>query len=310
MDCSDQKVLAAVHMEEPVGLTLDYVAGRLYWISEYKESIETVNVDGSGRHTFPEIFLEDDDPIGLAVFENSFFWANKIRLFHTSPHTPKERVVLLSASISAFSVLHKSQQPKGRYPACAPGSCSHLCLLSPVHPKGYQCVCPEGMFLLPSGICSELKLVFSSGKRLYLLKVGFMGTAIERTLVQEHPRNIYLLDIDWKRNLIYWTNAQGQLFCSTGYSGEKREIWTEHTVCSANVDIPTGNLYWVPCDRSAIQKTRIPGPDTWTLYRTGSIILPLLLDWPKRVLYWVESGKHLQSMTLDGKTRQQVWTGT
>nr|XP_035929566.1 low-density lipoprotein receptor-related protein 1-like isoform X4 [Halichoerus grypus] len=310
MDGSDRKVLAAVHMEEPVGLTLDYVAGRLYWISEYKESIETVNVDGSGRHTFPEIFLEDDDPIGLAVFENSFFWANKIRLFHTSPHTPKERVVLLNASISAFSVLHKSQQPKGRYPACTPGSCSHLCLLSPVHPKGYRCVCPEGMFLLPSGICSELKLVFSSGKRLYLLKVGFMGTAIERTLVQEHPRNIYLLDIDWKRNLIYWTNAQGQLFCSSGYSGEKREIWTEHTVCSANVDIPTGNLYWVPCDRSAIQKTRIPGPDTRTLYRTGSIILPLLLDWPKRVLYWVESGKHLQSMTLDGKTRQQVWTGT
>ena len=75
----------------------------------------------------------------------------------------------------------------------------------------------------------ELKVVFSSGKRLYLLKVGFMGTAIERTLVQEHPRNIYLLDIDWKRNLIYWTNAQGRLFFSTGYSGEKREIWTERT---------------------------------------------------------------------------------
>jgi len=118
MDGSDRKVLAAVHMEEPVGLTLDYVAGRLYWISEYKESIETVNVDGSGRHTFPEIFLEDDDPIGLAVFENSFFWANKIRLFHTSPHTPKERVVLLNASISAFSVLHKSQQPKGMSLTC------------------------------------------------------------------------------------------------------------------------------------------------------------------------------------------------
>lgn len=74
----------------------------------------------------------------------------------------------------------------------------------------------------------ELKLVFSSGKRIYLLKVGFMGTAIERTLVQGHSRKIYPLDFDWKRNLIYWTNAQGQLFCSTGYSGEKQENWTEH----------------------------------------------------------------------------------
>lgn len=82
------------------------------------------------------------------------------------------------------------------------------------------------------------------------------------------------------------------------------------TVCSASVDIATGNLYWLPCDRSAIQKTRVTGADTQTLYRTGGIILHLLLDWPKRVLYWVESGKHLQSMTLNGKNRQQVWTGT
>lgn len=83
----------------------------------------------------------------------------------------------------------------------------------------------------------ELKLVFSSGKRLYLLKVGFMGSAIEKTLVQEHPGNIYLLDIDWKRNLIYWTDAQGQLLYSTGYSGENQEIWTEHT----------GTLGWLFC---------------------------------------------------------------
>lgn len=82
------------------------------------------------------------------------------------------------------------------------------------------------------------------------------------------------------------------------------------SVCSANVDISTGNLFWLPCDRGAIQKTRIPGADTHTLYSTSSIILQLLLDWPRRVLYWVESGKHLQSLTLDGKIRQEVWRGT
>lgn len=63
------------------------------------QSIETINVDGSGRHTFPEIFLEDEDLVGIAVFENSFFWTNKIQLLHTSPHTPKERVVLLNTSV-------------------------------------------------------------------------------------------------------------------------------------------------------------------------------------------------------------------
>ena len=28
------------------------------------------------------------------------------------------------------------------------------------------------------------------------------------------------------------------------------------------------------------------------------------------MLYWVESGKYLQSMTFDGKNRQEVWRGT
>ncbi|XP_050002772.1 low-density lipoprotein receptor-related protein 1-like isoform X2 [Alexandromys fortis] len=313
MDGSDRKTLAVVTTEEPLGLTLDHMTGRLYWIGGYKESIETVKVDGSGRYTFSGIFFEDEHPVGLTVFENAFFWANQTQLVRTSPRSPKEREVLLhasSASVSALSVLHRSQQPKSRHSACVPGSCSHLCLLSPIHPKGYKCVCPEGLFLLPSGTCSELKVVFSSGKRLYLLKVSSMGSAIERTLVEEHAGNLYLLDVDWKRNFIYWSDAQGHLIYSEGYSGQKREIWTQHTVCSANVDISTGNLFWLPCDRSTIQKTRVPGPDSYTLYSTGNVILQLLLDWPRQVLYWVESGRPLQSMTLDGKTRQEVWRGT
>ncbi|XP_008844299.1 putative vitellogenin receptor [Nannospalax galili] len=121
------------------------------------QSIEMVKVDGSGRYTFPGMFLEDENPVGLAVFENAFLWANKTQLIHTSPHSPKERKVL-HASVSAFLILRKSQQPKSGYPACVPGSCSHLCLLSPIHPKGYKCFCPEGLFLLPSGTCNVVLL--------------------------------------------------------------------------------------------------------------------------------------------------------
>ncbi|XP_071068728.1 low-density lipoprotein receptor-related protein 4-like isoform X3 [Dasypus novemcinctus] len=268
MDGSDRKALVFITREEASGLTLDHVAGRLYWISRYKKSIESVRVDGSGRYTFPEIFLEDEDPVGLVIFENCFFWANKMQLFRTSRHTPKKREVLLNASVSAFSVLHKFQQPR------------------------------------------KFKLVFSSGKHLYLLKVGFLGAALEKTLLQQLPRDVYLLDIDWKRNLVYWTNAQGHLFYSTGYSREKQGIWTERSICAANVDMPTGHLYWLPCDRTAILKTRAPGPDTRALHSSDGIILHLLLDWPKRVLYWVESGKHLQSMALDGTCGREVWRGT
>jgi len=44
MDGSNRRELTVVSMEEPVGLSLDHVAGRLYWISEYKE----VGTWGSG----------------------------------------------------------------------------------------------------------------------------------------------------------------------------------------------------------------------------------------------------------------------
>uniref|UniRef100_H0W3X9 EGF-like domain-containing protein n=1 Tax=Cavia porcellus TaxID=10141 RepID=H0W3X9_CAVPO len=300
MDGSDRKVLEVVTTQQPLGLTLDHMTGRLFWISGYKQSIETVKVDGSGRYSFPRN-LQDEEPTGLAVFENSFFWASKTQLFHTSRDSPGERRVLLDASISAFSVLHRSMQPQSAK--------SYVPFLWVPQP-GMHCL--TGQMITWKISCSflELKLVISSGKRLYLLKVGSMGSAIERTLIQEHPGNIYLLDIDWKRNFIYWTNAQGHLVYSTGYSGQKQEIRTQHTVCSANVDIPTGNVYWLPCDRSAIQKTTIPDRDTESLYRTGGIILQLLLDWPRRTLYWVESSSHLQSMTLDGQNRQAIWSGS
>lgn len=238
MDGSNRRELTVVSMEEPVGLSLDYVAGRLYWISEYKEvgtggsraqphhelgggevglgraaplppeargapvargaraeachvaavprpqSIETLRVDGSGRHSFPSVLRSHAEPLGLAVFESRFFWADGTELVSASRASPREHAVLLRAPVSAFTVLHVLQQPPREYcvgqplgagrstrggscpsslwssslpgdtAACAPGLCSHLCLLSPVHPRGYQCACPEGLYLLPSGKCA------------------------------------------------------------------------------------------------------------------------------------------------------------
>ncbi|XP_039769300.1 low-density lipoprotein receptor-related protein 2-like isoform X2 [Ornithorhynchus anatinus] len=308
MDGSDRHVLAVVTMEEPFGLTLDYITGRLYWISEYKESLETVKVDGRGRHSFPQMPLEEQDPVGLAVFENWVFWADKLQVLGAPRRALGERMVLLNASISALAVLHKLQQHPNSHPVCMPGSCSHLCLLSPIHPQGYKCACPEGLFLSPAGQCIELKLVFSSGKKIFLLKVGFLGMTEEKTLLQEHPKTISLLDYDWKRDTAYWIDDFGHLMYSTGSSG--KEILTDHPVCSASVDISTGDLYWLPCDRKAIQVTRATDLQTRMLYHSRSGVLRLLLDWPRGWLYWVERDKPLQGMQLNGQNVQEIWNGT
>lgn len=53
MDGSNRRELTVVSMEEPVGLSLDHVAGRLYWISEYKEvgmwGSRALSPSGAGR---------------------------------------------------------------------------------------------------------------------------------------------------------------------------------------------------------------------------------------------------------------------
>lgn len=208
MDGSNRRELTVVSMEEPVGLSLDHVAGRLYWISEYKEvgtggsraqphhvlgggvgvgrvalaplwhgkeqgaapwhtlwgwegecssephgcgallgsvaedpcsevchavtalcpqSIETLQVDGSGRHSFPSVLRSHTEPLGLAVFESRFFWADGTELVSASRASPQEHAVLLRAPVSAFTVLHVLQQPPREY--CAG---SHLmALLAP-----------------------------------------------------------------------------------------------------------------------------------------------------------------------------------
>lgn len=37
MDGSDRKVLEVVTTQQPLGLTLDHMTGRLFWISGYKQ---------------------------------------------------------------------------------------------------------------------------------------------------------------------------------------------------------------------------------------------------------------------------------
>lgn len=223
MDGSNRQELAVVSMEEPVGLSLDHVAGRLYWISEYKESIETLQVDGSRRHSFPAVLRSHTEPLGLAVFESRFFWTDGTELVSAAQASPQEHAVLLRAPVSAFTVVHVLQQPPRDTAACAPGLCSHLCLLSPVQPRGYKCACPEGLFLLPSGKCTELSIMYASGKTISLVQVG---PGAHSKQLQEWQEPLHLQDVDWQRSVIYGTDDRGTLLRVVGHPGRREAIMT------------------------------------------------------------------------------------
>ncbi|XP_003224687.3 low-density lipoprotein receptor-related protein 1B [Anolis carolinensis] len=312
MDGSDRHVLAVLMTEEPVGLTLDYITSRLYWISKYKESIETIKTDGTGRYTFPEMLMKDQNPLGLAVFEDWFFWADKGRLIYAS-HTSPRVSVLLNHSVSAFTVLHELQQPQSNTAACTPGLCSHVCLPSPVHPKGYKCACPEGFFLLPSDECAELNVLYSTSNEIYSLQVHpERMMPPQPQLMLKWPENIDFQDMDWKRGLMYWTTDKRELMRFDKETKAKLVIPTDSAVCGATVDIPSGDLYWLTCSRTQIKVTSFAGMITKILYQvaTKGLISYLFLDWQRASLYWLESSKPLQRMDLHGRDIKEVWNKT
>nr|XP_033771431.1 low-density lipoprotein receptor-related protein 2-like [Geotrypetes seraphini] len=304
MDGSDRYVLVAVPMEETVGLMLDSVTERLYWISEYKESIETIKIDGTGRHTFPDM-IKDQNPLGLAFYEGWFYWADANSLFRATQDSEKE-VLINITGLSAFTMMHRLLQPQSTSP-CTPETCSHICLLSPVHFKGYKCACPDGTFSLPSGKCGHLKLMCANRKKINLLEFGSKGAAVEKTLMQEWS-NLDLLDYDWERNLVYWADDTNQLMRSVGHQGNAQVIPTEEGVFSASIDIPSGNIYWLSRYGKAIMVTRFSGMGTKKLYQSKKTIQYLFLDWKQGFLYWVEDAV-IQRMNLSGGDMQNVWKG-
>ncbi|XP_060092506.1 very low-density lipoprotein receptor-like [Heteronotia binoei] len=311
MDGSDRHMLAVLTKEQPIGLTVDHTTGRLYWISEYKESIDTIKVDGSGRHTFPDMLPHDQNPHGLAVFENSFFWADNEHLLSAS-RTLRGSRVLLNSTISSFTVLHEVLQPPSNTTACVPGLCSHLCLSSPVHPKGYRCACPDGSFLLPSGKCAALEVLYATNNKIYMLQVGPKGLVRQCKLVHAWPidEDVYLQDMDWSRGLVYWTDSRGRLLRFHIKINTDLMIPADSPVCAANVDISSGDVYWLNCDRTEIKVTRFAGLMTQVLYHTQNKIWRLFLDWQRASLYWLESGKPAQKMDLDGGNIKEVWNNT
>uniref|UniRef100_A0A8C5MAU5 EGF-like domain-containing protein n=1 Tax=Leptobrachium leishanense TaxID=445787 RepID=A0A8C5MAU5_9ANUR len=328
MDGSDHHFVTFVPMEQPLGLTLDYITSRLYWISEYKESIETINTNGSGRFTFPDV-LQDQAPIGLSLFEKWIFLADDKSLFSLSRDNLTEREVLYNTTlISAFTVLHELQQPGYQYP-CSHGTCSHICLLSPVHKRSFKCACPAGMFLSPSGKCDNLKIMTGSGNEINLLEFGFKGTFQKRTPIVKMTEKTKFLDFDWKRNLIYWTDTSGQLKRSIGASGVVEIVPIGNPACLLKVDVPTGNIYWLSCEKNTIYVTKYSGIGTKAIYTSKASIRDLFLNWENLFLYLLEddilkkmdftggdvqvvllTSKGFTEMALDLKSHGVVWRST
>ncbi|KAG7216582.1 hypothetical protein INR49_023291, partial [Caranx melampygus] len=110
MDGSERSSVSVLTAQSAHGLTADVAARRLYWISDFKKSIETVKVDGTGRYSFTELFNRRA-PLSLAVFESLFYWADDKGLWQVSQNQPNQKKFLWKAQLPLLTAYHELQQP-------------------------------------------------------------------------------------------------------------------------------------------------------------------------------------------------------
>lgn len=81
-------------------------------------------------------------------------------------------------------------------------------------------------------------------------------------------------------------------------------------VCSARVDVRSGDLYWLACNRRDIGVIQTSDMSPRILHHARSSIQHLFLDWQHGVLYWLAHGQPLQALSLEGGAPWDAWNET
>ncbi|XP_042588115.1 low-density lipoprotein receptor-related protein 2 isoform X5 [Cyprinus carpio] len=291
MDGLNRTTLVFITAQLPRSLTMDVAARRLYWISVYKASIESIRTDGTGRHTFWD-FFQGRPAQTLAVFNGWFYLADEKKLWQAPQNMSSDPLngFILKATLPVLNIYHVLQQPRGFAP-CKDSGCQ-LCLPSKKSAAGFTCLCPEGALPMSWGSCENFKVAYATATAVYSLE--FAGETPVKTELFSSDEDIQSFDMYWWRGCVVWSNGTGHVKTNIKSQDLSEYILTLKPACVIRVDQRTGNLYWLACDELSIGVSTIGPLDqsiSRQLYQARTAILDLFVDWQRGKLYWLEGGQ-------------------
>uniref|UniRef100_I3J869 Si:dkey-88l16.3 n=1 Tax=Oreochromis niloticus TaxID=8128 RepID=I3J869_ORENI len=299
MDASERRSLAVITAQSAHSLTADVAARRLYWISDFKRSIETVKVDGSGRYSYTGLFSRRA-PLSLAVFESSFYWVDNKGLWQAPQTQLSQRKFIWEPTLPVLAVYHELQQPQG-YSACAKTPC-RLCQLTKGNPLGFTCSCPNLKLLLLDGTCENPRFLYATNTEIILLELEEKGFTESQLFTTNE--GILSFEIDWDRDWLYWANQTGHIQRISLTEVTTELVPTPLPVCLLNVDQRSGSLYWVSCHRNTIGTITADSYYPKQLYYTTKEIKNLYLDWLRGTIIWLEEDRILSMSMLGGDAKE------
>ncbi|KAK3521954.1 hypothetical protein QTP70_020467, partial [Hemibagrus guttatus] len=278
MDGLLRSSLVVVTAQLPRGLTLDVAARRLYWLSDFRKSIETVKVDGTGRHTFRE-FFKGQTGQNLAVFNGWFYWADDRRLWQAPVTQPSQKSFVLKGEPSTIMVYHELQQPRGLSP-CRKSGCV-LCMPSLNNPSGFTCSCPEGKLPVQHGSCGK-----KAALNIYQLF-----------------KPVCTVRVDQKTGNLYWVSCDELSVGATHISFPDQSISNQLYQASGEindllVDWQRGQLYWLEDGQIINMKLGLLGGNAKAIYSSvDKGVSHFVFDRKAHSFLW-SSQNELQVLTL------------
>ncbi|XP_078324342.1 low-density lipoprotein receptor-related protein 1-like isoform X2 [Crassostrea virginica] len=156
LDGSSRKVLVENNIIWPNGIAIDYPNSRIYWVDTKKQTIETVDMQGSDRHVVRQFNKTvKDPPYMIDVFEDflyvTFYKSHNVSMIHKfSNSNVKDRIMFKNLKyIGDIVVLHPSKQKiiKNNCMAqpCTRGWCVNMPFFT--NDTKYKCVCDDNSYL-------------------------------------------------------------------------------------------------------------------------------------------------------------------
>ncbi|KAK7603208.1 hypothetical protein V9T40_003207 [Parthenolecanium corni] len=173
LDGSDPvKLFSKTTVEWPNGITIDYIARRIYWVDAREDYIASSNFFGKGFKKIIDQNSKVSHPFSVAVFKDKMYWDDwRSNAIFSADKDHGTGIQVVASALPGLMDLkiyaHSSQEGTN---ACANNTkCSHLCFGLPDNKyscqcpddltlvNGTTCVCPGGVKLLKNGTCPSVQ---------------------------------------------------------------------------------------------------------------------------------------------------------
>uniref|UniRef100_H2ZDZ1 Uncharacterized protein n=1 Tax=Ciona savignyi TaxID=51511 RepID=H2ZDZ1_CIOSA len=225
-------VLAQEDMLKPISLTLDSPSSIIYWFDSELATLNSCHTSGRMRRVVLRQFETIRSPVGMFLFDNKVFWADKEDMMIKSvDQRAGNRLHITAAGLdqpTSIRSLNPQSQPLSMR-RCQHSSCPHFCL-----PDGrtHQCICPDNEFSCNSTLLrSNMQILIADDTVIRRARVNLVTGNIEVALAGEGLTNAADVVFNSKTNKIYWsseTSTQANIIKKDGVA----------------IDWIHNNLYW------------------------------------------------------------------